>query len=299
MKIRWILGLMAVTLLHIVLLSPAPGLAADPYEPNNTLATATPIPLPFTSSNTAEITSGDVDFYKFSAKKGDIVNIDIDVQGSGLDSTAAVFDSLGNQLAFSDDDPAPGEAFSSESFVAFLVPSTGTYFIQVAGFNPTSSGTYQLHARLARFTGGAQGVGLDARGAVTITGAFTFDEPLDLAAAGATATIESLLGQAGVDLVGGVPITLNADSRNTARTARYQTPAGSTPSALLTIGARSGQFTFRLEVSGATITVPTVCPDTFTLSFSIDDQTSPPGGVAAPLSWVCYGTGKRYMKTTP
>lgn len=299
MRNRWIIGVVAGPLLGIALLSPAPSSAADPNEPNNTFALATPIPVPFQSFN-AEITPGDVDFYKISLKKGDIVNIDIDVLGSGLDSTVTVFDSSGTQQAFSDDDPAPGEISASESFVAFAAPSTGTYFIGVRGFNPTTSGTYVLHVRLARFTGGAQGVGLDARGVMTIVGAFTFDEGLDLGAAGAVATVTRLLEQGGLDQVGGLPVTLDADPRNTARTATYRTAAGIVPAMRLTIGRRGvDQFTFRLEVSGATITVPAVCPGSFTLSFEINDLSNPPGGAAAPLPWVCYGSGNRYMKTTP
>ena len=111
-------------------------LPPDPNEPNNTLAEATPIPCPFTSVDTSIDPLGDVDFYAFEAMAGDRVTIDIDANqlGSPLDSVLGLFDSTGTLLALSDDNPAPGEPFTTDSFLQFIMPSTGTFFIAVSSF---------------------------------------------------------------------------------------------------------------------------------------------------------------------
>lgn len=56
----------------------------------------------------------DVDFIEFQLNAGDEVTIDIDTAGLGssLDSVLRLFDSAGNQLAFSDNTAAPDETSS-------------------------------------------------------------------------------------------------------------------------------------------------------------------------------------------
>ena len=271
-------------------------------------ASAVPITLPFTSAG-AEITPSGVDSYAISARAGDIINLDIDadVVGSTLDAMVAVFDAGCNQLALNDDD---GE--SLDSFLHFTVPSTGTFFIGVTSFadfafvgGPDSftSGPYRLSVRTVRFTGRTREVGFAGRGAVTSVGVFTLDKPIDLSACPATATITQLLNEevGNGELVTDLPLTLNADCRNTKTTARYETPVGAVPHARLTIGARDrGRFTFRLEVSGATIAVPALCPTThLTTVFAIDDGTNPPTAIAGAPASTCFGVGNRYLKTDP
>jgi hypothetical protein len=312
MLYRSIVQLAALMLVDLALLAPSAPLSAA--EPDDTLPTATSIALPFTIDTA--ITADDVDFYVFSARRGDIINIDIDAPaGSSLDSMVAVFDAAGAPVpgGFSDDNPAPGESSTLDSFLGFRAPYTGVFYAGVTSFadfgfdggpDHGTAGNYRLSVRVAHFTGGAQGVGSVGQGAVTITGAFTLDEPLDLSAAGAQATIVRLLDEGGVELVAGAPFTLTADSRNSTRAATYSSPAGALPAVRLTLGARAGgtRYTFRLEVSGATITVPASCllpPVPLTLEFAIDDLGNPPVGIEAPLDWVCYGSANQYLKTTP
>ena len=82
----------------------------------------------------------DVDLYKVQLQAGDQIFIDIDTidQGGGIDSFLRLFDADGNQLSTNDDQPAPGEDFTFDSFIDFTVDETGSYFIGVSGFSNTN-----------------------------------------------------------------------------------------------------------------------------------------------------------------
>ena len=79
----------------------------------------------------------DVDLISFQLDAGDvaIIDIDADENGSSLDPILRVFNSAGNELAVSDDDPAPGEDFSLDSFIEFTASVSDTYFVGVSGFS--------------------------------------------------------------------------------------------------------------------------------------------------------------------
>lgn len=79
----------------------------------------------------------DVDMFRFSAQSGDRILIDVDrTNTSGLDSYLRLFNSSGTELAESDDasGPAP-ERHATESFISYTIPSTGTYYVGVSGYN--------------------------------------------------------------------------------------------------------------------------------------------------------------------
>jgi hypothetical protein len=82
----------------------------------------------------------DVDLVKFSFTAGTRVLIDIDAaeQGSPLDSMIRLFDVSGNELAFSDDNPAPGEPATLDPYLEFIIPVTGTYYVGISSFNNRS-----------------------------------------------------------------------------------------------------------------------------------------------------------------
>ncbi|HJN11945.1 MAG TPA: pre-peptidase C-terminal domain-containing protein [Pirellulaceae bacterium] len=77
----------------------------------------------------------DVDFLSFDAQVGDVVTVDVDANdiGTTLDAFLQLFDATGNPLAFSLNNPAPGEQFSLDPFISFTVPLTGTYYAAVSG----------------------------------------------------------------------------------------------------------------------------------------------------------------------
>ena len=128
---------------------------ADSIEPNNDAASATIVSCGDSFSNVSILPAEDVDFYAVVLSAGQILSLDIDARelGSDLDPVLGVFDRDGTTLLVqSDDDPAPGESFSTDSFLEFVVPADGTYFIAVSSypdfdFNGTdgaSIGTYTL-----------------------------------------------------------------------------------------------------------------------------------------------------------
>lgn len=79
----------------------------------------------------------DVDFFSFQINQGDLVTIDIDL-GFDLDdlgdSVLILFDEFGNELFYSDDGAAPGEPYTFESYISFIAPETGTYYVGVSGY---------------------------------------------------------------------------------------------------------------------------------------------------------------------
>lgn len=105
-----------------------------------------------------------VDLIEFQIDAGEQVTIDIDADefGSSLDSVLRLFDSAGNQVAVSDDTPAPGENFSLDSYIDFTALSSGTYYVGISNFsnfnynpfvegsgNPgSSSGNYDIEINL-------------------------------------------------------------------------------------------------------------------------------------------------------
>ena len=75
----------------------------------------------------------DVDIYAVSVAANQTLAFDIDVNGSGLDSILRLFDSSGTGLATSNDDAAPGESASLESYIQYTFTVAGTYYIAVSG----------------------------------------------------------------------------------------------------------------------------------------------------------------------
>jgi hypothetical protein len=76
----------------------------------------------------------DVDMFRFTVNKGKHVTFDIDrPSGSQLDSVLRLFNSAGQEVAVSDDDPSPTEPNSLESYIDFTFTVSGTYYIAVSG----------------------------------------------------------------------------------------------------------------------------------------------------------------------
>ena len=82
---------------------------------------------------------GDIDLYRLDAAAGQLISVDTDtpVPLGGLDTIVAIFDSEANLLAFNNDD-----GITSDSFLRFSAPATGTYFVYVAGV--ASEGDYSV-----------------------------------------------------------------------------------------------------------------------------------------------------------
>jgi hypothetical protein len=123
-------------------------------EPNDSLAKARRIALPFSSvpiRNFTEIgRAGDVDFYRFEAKAGEVLTAEI-LSGQ-LDTVMALFNRrTGERLAF-DDDSGPGVL----SRILFTIPADGEYALAISTYpdvtfagEGTETGRYVLNVRTA------------------------------------------------------------------------------------------------------------------------------------------------------
>jgi hypothetical protein len=76
----------------------------------------------------------DVDLFRMSLMKGDVVTFDVDIVGFSVWNPAMrLFDGNGNQLEASDNEPAPGEpADTFEPYLELTAPASGVYYIGVS-----------------------------------------------------------------------------------------------------------------------------------------------------------------------
>ena len=117
--------------------------------------------------------NSDVDLIELQLATGDRLTLDIDAAqfGSNLDPILRLFDSDGNQISVSDDDPAPEEPSTFDSFIDYTATTAGTYYVGISSYanfdyNPTvagssngaSTGSYSLEVTLN--SGGDAGVHL-------------------------------------------------------------------------------------------------------------------------------------------
>jgi len=97
-------------------------------EPNNTAAEATPTdrPLPL-AFNGIVSGKGDVDFFKFTAKKGDEFDINVFARRlrSPLDSVLEIYDEKGARLLQNDDSGGP------DSYLRWKVPADGSFTLAI------------------------------------------------------------------------------------------------------------------------------------------------------------------------
>src|SRR5262245_33368261 len=153
----------------------------------------------------------------------------------------------------------------------------------------------EVPGQIRRGTATRVGVTTGTDGSVEVSGVFAVSEPFDLAAPGATVTILGGLREtrgAG-ELVMDHPLTLFADARNTAKTARFKTAPGETPAAEVTIGNRGrGQFTLIVKVHQATLDRPDGCPrPELGTKIRIADGRHRPVEVAMAHVWQCIERG--------
>jgi hypothetical protein len=101
-------------------------------EPNDTLKKATRISLPFDSIPVHRFTEighdGDVDFYRFTARQGDVIVAEI--LSSQLDTVLGIYDRRTGERLAVDDDSGPGPL----SRITFTVPADGEYAVAVSTF---------------------------------------------------------------------------------------------------------------------------------------------------------------------
>ena len=112
----------------------------DPLEPNDTLKTAAAINLPFEGRGTSLIYYGDIDWFCFSAKKGEKLSLDIEaMEKEGKDgwnliakTRLGLFDGSGAILVSTDTGYDPETGFYGDPTIVFDVPHDGKYYVAVA-----------------------------------------------------------------------------------------------------------------------------------------------------------------------
>jgi hypothetical protein len=101
-------------------------------EPNDTLARARKIALPFSSVTVARFTeigdADDVDFFRFRAKAGDVITAEI--LSSQLDTVLGLYNRDTGALVAADDDGGAGRLSKLE----FTVPADGEYAVAVSTY---------------------------------------------------------------------------------------------------------------------------------------------------------------------
>jgi hypothetical protein len=107
----------------------------DPSEPDDTQATARPIPADGRKQAHNTCLAGDVDWVHFAASAGSYVIETTDL-ASDADTFVELYNASGQRLAFNDD-YGPDTA----SRIHYTFSSGGTYYIKVRHYNPTRSGT--------------------------------------------------------------------------------------------------------------------------------------------------------------
>lgn len=95
-------------------------------EPNNDRTTASPVELPLAFNGIIQ-EPGDVDFFKFSAKKGQSFEVECYARRirSGLDPVMNLYQADGKSIAGNDDSRGP------DSYVRFNVPADGEYVVRI------------------------------------------------------------------------------------------------------------------------------------------------------------------------
>ncbi|WP_339097818.1 S8 family serine peptidase [Deinococcus sp. VB142] len=108
----------------------------DPYEPNDTMETATPIQPGLTQVAYIAGKERDVDFYRFEGKVGEAIDLQVLARnrlGGHLDACLVLRDAAGKILSLNDDAPGVGP---DPAITGFTLPATGPYFVEV-GSNQT------------------------------------------------------------------------------------------------------------------------------------------------------------------
>jgi Bacterial pre-peptidase C-terminal domain len=107
-------------------------------EPNDSVATATKGDVPCAFNGIVD-KPGDIDFYRFAAKKGQVFDIHCYARrlGSPLDPIMYIYNALGGTLAGNDDMPG-----SPDSYLRFSVPADGEYLLSVADHLKKGGPTY-------------------------------------------------------------------------------------------------------------------------------------------------------------
>lgn len=153
---------------------------------------------------------GDFDFYRLkNVREGALIEVDIDAAlGAFWDPLLTVWDSSGALIALNDDDPREA---TLDSFLTFVAPEAGDYFIAVGSFqSPFPSNPFDSSSGFGAGSEGGYGIFIGLEGGGKDLDLFSFDaaagDIIGISADNAAATV-ALIGPSG-DLL--VQSSLNA-----------------------------------------------------------------------------------------
>ncbi|WP_165440535.1 golvesin C-terminal-like domain-containing protein [Rubripirellula amarantea] len=154
-------------------------------------SSSTPIPIPSTTGGELEV-AGDRDFFSFNAIQG--IEYEFSTGLNTLsDSTLELYDVDGSTSLVFDDDSGPGLA----SQIIWTASTSGTYFLEVAGYADNEFGTYDLVAEIDDDHGNDFSEATSLSVPVSTTGIIEIQTDLDYfsfsANAGSTYEIETVL----------------------------------------------------------------------------------------------------------
>jgi hypothetical protein len=114
---------------------------------NRSRAAAQPITLPVAVEGACD--EGVFDYYKFSAKAGQVISVEVVAQrlGSKLDPVVRLLDANGRELAYSDDDPGIG----SDARFMHKVASKGEYYLEVRDLSYQGGSQHRYRLRIGDF----------------------------------------------------------------------------------------------------------------------------------------------------
>ena len=130
----------------------------DSFEPNNDFSSAQEISVPYLSEGTCIDAPGDVDYYKFHAAGGSILNISFShAENEELDAVLGVFDPCHNLIYFSDNTDGNPDPLIHNAVLAVA----GDYYVAISsapdygfsGGRGLSSGSYTMNIEIIPFTG--------------------------------------------------------------------------------------------------------------------------------------------------
>jgi len=114
---------------------------------HTTTATAQEIPIPSAIEGTADALNRD--FFKFQAKKDQVISFEVFARrlGSPLDASLFIHRPDGKQIAYSDDVPG----LSSDPQLSFVAPVDGTYFAEIRDIRFQGGGAHAYRLRVGDF----------------------------------------------------------------------------------------------------------------------------------------------------
>ncbi|MCA9729043.1 MAG: hypothetical protein KC729_15235, partial [Candidatus Eisenbacteria bacterium] len=118
----------ALTILACLGIGAGSARATDPNEPNDTADSATVVGYGYQSVDTEIAPEGDVDFYRISGARGDVVEVEaVNTLGSALNGRLWIQNQDGDVLAENDDAPD-----ASRSRLVLIFPDDTSYLIRYA-----------------------------------------------------------------------------------------------------------------------------------------------------------------------